>query len=235
MKRLIPGVLTVVIALSATVTAFAFDFSSDMVTTSNGQKYTSKIYMQGKKLRMESPQQPGYNIMRSDKNVMWMVMPEQKSYMEMKVDPSKQPRTEEKVEGEVSRRLLGPETIDGRPTDKYEIIYKEKENTTKMHQWMARDIKFPVKTAAVDGSWTVEYKNIKMGSQADTLFEVPAGYTKMGMPNMKDALQGGSRSEINAAPADNQVPETKDEEGGATSGGFLKKLPKLPLPKLPRW
>jgi outer membrane lipoprotein-sorting protein len=235
MKKLSLSSFAIVVSLLLTVSAFAIEFSSDMVTTASGQRHSSKIYMQGKKFRMESPEQPGYNIMRSDKNVMWMVMPEQKSYMEMKIDPSKQPRTEEKVEGEVSRKLIGSETIDGRGCDKYEITYKDRENTTRMHQWMAKDIKFPVKMAAVDGSWIVEYKNIKMGNQPDSLFEVPAGYAKMGMPSMRDALQGNQRNEVGAAPADNQPPEVKEEEGGSSSGGILKKLPKLPLPKLPRW
>jgi hypothetical protein len=30
----------------------------------------------------------------------------------------------------------------------------------------------------------MEYKNIKMGAQADSLFEVPSGYKKMAMPAM---------------------------------------------------
>jgi hypothetical protein len=49
---------------------------------------------------------------------------------------------------------------------------------------MATDIKFPVKMAAVDGSWTMEYKNINMGTQPDSLFELPSGYKKMTMPSM---------------------------------------------------
>ena len=235
MKKLLFSVVTLTVSQLLVIGAFAIEFSSDMVSTANGQKHSSKIYMQGKKFRMESPDQPGYNVMRPDKNVMWMVMPEQKSYMEMRIDPSRQPRTEEKVDGEVSRKLIGSETIDGRGCDKYEVTYKDRENTTKMYQWMARDIKFPVKTAAIDGSWIVEYRNIKMGNQPDSLFEVPAGYAKMGMPSMRDAFQGNQKSEAGAAPAENQPPEAKDEESSSSSGGILKKLPKLPLPKLPRW
>ena len=49
----------------------------------------------------------------------------------------------------------------------------------------------PVKTAAADGSWTVEYKNIDRGSQADSLFEVPAGFQKTAMPGMGAGGMGG--------------------------------------------
>lgn len=235
MKTLVSIILMAFLCLSSAFVAFALDFSSDMVSTANGQKHTSKIYMQAKKFRMETPEQPGYNIMRMDKNVMWMVMPDQKAYMEMKIDPSRQPRTEEKVEGEVSRKLIGSETIDGRATDKYEITYKDKEKTTKMYQWIAKDIKFPVKTAAIDGSWIMEYKNIKMGAQPDSLFEVPSGYEKMNMPSMKDAMGGMPKTEKDTAQMDNGSPEPKSDESTTQSGGLLKKLPKLSIPKLPKF
>ena len=53
----------------------------------------------------------------------------------------------------------------------------------------------PVKTAAVDGSWSQELKNIKMGSQSDSLFELPAGYQKMQMPQlpMMQGMPGGMK------------------------------------------
>jgi hypothetical protein len=146
--------------------------------------------MKDKKMRMENQRMPGYNIIRGDKNVMWMVMPPSKSYMEMKADPSNKPKTEEKIPGEISRKKIGSEKIDGHPTDKYEITYTNKGKTDKIYQWMATDISFPIKTAAVDGGFTQEYKNIKMGSQSDSLFEVPSGYKKMAMPMIPQRRNG---------------------------------------------
>ena len=171
-------------------TASAFEFSADMIMSASGQVMKGKIFMKDKKIRMENQGQPGYNIVRSDKNLMWMVMPSSKSYMEMKSDPSNKPRTEEKVPGEISRKKIGSEKIDGHPTDKYEITYTNKGKTDKIYQWMATDINFPIKTAAVDGSFTQEYKDIKIGGQSDSLFEVPSGYKKMAMPSMPQMPQG---------------------------------------------
>ena len=153
MRKLALSAAAISLCLFFATHALAIDMSSDMVSTANNQKHTSKIYMQGAKMRMESPQQPGYSIVRPDRNVVWMVMPEQKSYMEMRLDTSRQPRTGEKVQGEVSRKLLGLETVDGHPAQKYEVTYKDRETNQKMYQWMATDIKFPVKMAAIDGSW----------------------------------------------------------------------------------
>jgi hypothetical protein len=110
--------------------------------------------------------------------------------MEMKLNQSRQPGVGEKVQGEISRKLLGSETIDAHPAQKYEVTYTAQGKTTKMYQWMATDINFPVKMAAVDGSWTTEYKNIKMGGQTDDLFEVPGGYTKSEMPSIPGMPKG---------------------------------------------
>ena len=184
MRKAIPICGFVALILGLVTGAFAIEFSADMVSSAQGQTTTSKIFVKDQRFRMEPKGQPTYSIMRGDKQVVWMVMPDQNSYMEMKPSPSQQPKTEEKVRGEVSRKLIGPETVDGHPTQKYEVTYTEAGKTEKMHQWMATDIKFPVKMAAVDGSWTMEYKNINMGTQPDSLFEVPSGYKKMTMPSM---------------------------------------------------
>lgn len=169
--------------------ASAIEFSADTVMIAKDHTSTSKMYIKDKKIRMEAQGQQGYSIMRGDKNVVWMVMPAQKMYMEMKPDPSRKPKVDEKVRGEVSRKLIGSETIGGHPTQKYEVTSKVDGKTEKMYQWMATDIKFPIKSASINGDWTMEYRNIKMGGQADSLFEVPAGYSKKAMPGMPQGLK----------------------------------------------
>ncbi len=180
----------VAITLCLATVAWAAELSADVVTTTQGRTMTSKIIVKGDKSRMEGQGRPGYTIVRKDKEVVWLVNPAQKSYMEMKLNQSRQPGVGEKVQGEISRKLLGSETIDAHPAQKYEVAYTAQGKTTKMYQWMATDIKFPVKMAAVDGSWTTEYKNIKMGGQTDDLFEVPGGYTKSEMPSIPGMPKG---------------------------------------------
>ncbi len=186
MRRAVLICTGVLFAVALGGAALALEFSADMVSRAQGHTSESKLFVKDQKSRMEPKGQPTYTIMRGDKQVVWMVMPEQKSYMEMTPNPAQQPKTEEKVQGEVSRKLVGSETIDGHPTQKYEVTYTEPGKTEKvqMYQWIATDIKFPVKMAAVDGSWTVEYKNIKIGSQPEKLFEVPSDYKKTSMPGM---------------------------------------------------
>jgi hypothetical protein len=59
--------------------------------------------------------------------------------------------------------------------------------------WIAKGLNIPIKTAAEDGSWSMEYKNIQAGKQPDSLFEVPEGFTKFSynapsLSNMKKML-----------------------------------------------
>jgi hypothetical protein len=186
MKSCIRFVLVSIAVFLTAAPALAADFSSDVAQTSKAGTVNQKFFVSGEKLRMETASSVA--IIRPDKNVMWMLMPHQKMYMEMPIDPSKVPATSEKYQGEIERTLIGKEDVDGRITDKYRIVSTNAGAKTIIFQWFSPDIGIPVKTAAEDGSWTMEYKNIKMGGQPDSLFEIPAGYNKMSMemPSMDD-------------------------------------------------
>ncbi len=179
MKSGIRFVLVIVSVFLTASAALAMDFSCDVVHTSKAGIVNQKFFISGDKLRTESAE--SIAIIRPDKKVMWMFMPRQKMYMEMPLDPSKVPPTSEKYPGEIERTLIGKEDVDGRMTDKYRIVYTAADIKTAVFQWFAPDIGIPVKAAAEDGSWTMEYKNIKTGSQPDSLFEIPADYSKMSM------------------------------------------------------
>jgi len=162
---------------------FAAEFSADMINKAGGQTMQSKIYMKDNKIRMETKEEKTYSIVRMDKKIMWVIMPEEKSYMEMISDQLQQVPGE-KMKGEVGRKYLSSETVNGFPTKKYEVTIKNDEVSDKAYQWIATDLNFPIKMTALDGSWSTEYKNIKVGGQPDSLFEIPANYEKKAMPAM---------------------------------------------------
>jgi len=176
--------------VSFSSTALAIEFSADTITTmKGGQKAEGKMYFKPDKFRMDiKTNEDMVMITRMDKKVVWNIMLKQKSYMEMPFDPKNKPKVEEKYPGEMERKEVGRETIDGHPTTKYLITYKIDDQKNQVYQWLATDIKFPIKTAGVDGSWTQEFKNVKMASQPDNLFEVPQGYTKIQIPQMPGGM-----------------------------------------------
>ena len=211
--RIISVVLVVIISIFLFGgIAVAQDFSADMVSTTKAGVSTGKIFVAKEKTRMETLQT--IIITRIDKNVVWILMPAQRMYMEQPLKPENVVATTDKMPGEIERKLVGKETVGGKRTDKYRIVYTTADKKETVFQWIAAESGLPVKSAAVDGSWTIEYKNLKTGKQPDTLFEIPTGYQKfsLGVPVM---------------------PETKAEE--KTVEKEEKKPSKFPIriPKLP--
>lgn len=203
MKKVLALLGVGLLGLSLALPALAAEFSADVVRTAMGRQSSGKIYVKDNKVRMEGmrgPMGPGYTIVRQDRKVLWMVSPEQKAYMELSMEnqghgPGQQALSAERISGdkmpgEISRKELGRETLDGHPCVKSEITYQIGDQTHTIHQWMAQDIKMPIKTAAADGSWSVEYKNINKGPVSDSLFEVPGDYQKSQMPSIPAMGQG---------------------------------------------
>ena len=162
--------------------SWSYDFSADMVAKDKGQTMKGKAFVSGDKSRMEM--QEGVIITRLDKKVTWMLMAEQKMYVEGQIKPGAVPV--ERDSTRVEKVLVGKEAVDGKPATKYKMTFSEGRGKTTVYQWFLDGNGFPVKTAALDNSWSYEYKNIKEGTQPASLFEVPAGYKKMDMPAMPD-------------------------------------------------
>ena len=174
--------------------AFSQEFEADMVNTTRGGVYNAHINVGKDKMRMQTDD--NIVISRMDKGIAWMLVPAQKIYMEETIDPKNMQVTSEKVNGEVNRESLGSETVNGIKTDKYKVTYDMNGMEGTMYQWIAPSLNnMPVKSEAGDGSWTVEYTNIKTGPQDASLFEIPAGYNKMDIYNMGDLMKGMTNEE----------------------------------------
>ena len=71
---------------------------------------------------------------------------------------------------------MGTETLDGHPTTLYEVHAQEGTTIVDYYQWLATDIHFPLKLVRKDGSWSVEYRRVRMGHVSDFLFELPVNF-----------------------------------------------------------
>jgi hypothetical protein len=164
------------------VFVFASDFSADMVSVSSGTRAEGKIFVSEQKVRTEMA--GAVMISRLDMKVNWMIMPDQRMYMEQPFDPKMLSGVSEKMPGEIERTPLGKEMVDGRQADKYRVVYESAKGKESMLQWLDEASLIPVKMSAENGSWVIEYSNLNVGPQDPSLFELPAGYTKMAMPDI---------------------------------------------------
>lgn len=138
-----------VVLLFATA-AYAADFSAEMVSLTPQGNMTAKMYVSGQKSRLEMP--GSITISRIDKKMMWMLMPTQKAYFEQPIEANMTINTQEKLDGEVERTAIGKETVNGMNTTKYRVTYETAGRRDTVFQWIDDVNRFPVKTAAVDGS-----------------------------------------------------------------------------------
>ncbi len=81
---------------------------------------------------------------------------------------------------------LGTEEVNGRTCDHWQITDNHGRIT---NTWVDQKLHFPIKSVNEDGTW--ELTNIKEGEPDASLFQIPAGYTKMDMGNMMHGMPGG--------------------------------------------
>lgn len=190
MRKRIVGMIGLTVFCFAQIT-LAAEFSAEIVSKAKEGTFTGKIFAVNDKVRMEIP--GTVTITRTDKNVVWVLMPQQNMYMEQAFDPRNVAQVAEEVPGEIERKFIGDEAVDGKSTKKYHVIYEAMGEKAEIFQWIDPKTNIPLKTATIDNSWSMEYRNLKMRPQDSGLFEVPRGYTKFSMPNMTDiarAMQG---------------------------------------------
>jgi len=166
----------------------------------SGREGTHDIFVSHGNMRMEMQTPMGKGsmvvIFRKDKGVTWTLFPEEKFYMENKLDEAKLQKTFGKIPIDTKKEDLGTETVNGFKCSKMRV-----ETTTRM---MGREIKststvwtsdrldFPLRSQGKDGGF-MELRDIKSGSQPADLFEIPAGYAKRDMPSFGMGQMQNSR------------------------------------------
>jgi Domain of unknown function (DUF4412) len=183
---LLAAALPAVADLPEAKVEYAADSSME---TAQGAMQGRVFHARGKERReMNASGERMVTISRQDKKVMWMLMPEQKAYMEMALGSSTD-------QGDISgwafeQTVVGPEDLDGLKTTKSKVTAKGPRGEKMGGFWWTTADGVTVKMdmlALEKGSKMrikMELKNLKVGKQDPALFEIPAGYSKMQMPGM---------------------------------------------------
>lgn len=176
----------------ACVSAFAQQFSADMVRTKPEGSATSRVFVSGDHMRFEVKGQPQEHtaavVLNLKQDNGFMVLAENKSYVVMPsgskasampfftpADPDNAcPAWEKLVSKPGSCTKVGPDTVGGRDAVKYKGTAA---NGDTGNLWVDRKLNFVVKWEGEKGA--AEFRDIQEGPQAASLFEVPKGYDKV--------------------------------------------------------
>jgi len=183
-KHLLAGflVLTALGLLAGPISAA--EFSAVVVRRLNSQESQGKVYVKGDKVYREfvTGREVTITILRPDKEVIWMVMPGRKVYMEMPLTEEMTRELGQLAKDQASMTHLGTETVNGYLSDKYETSVKNNGGFIKHTMWVSKKLGVPIKITSPEGSFSMDYRDIKEGGVPDSVFEAPAGYQKMNKP-----------------------------------------------------
>ncbi len=188
------------------------DYSADLIMNVEGEIEGERLTIEGKinysktkrgdKERRELIIMGRKNvvIIRRDKQLTWVLMPEQNMYIEnilgVKSENDHDPMLYlESMDVKLTK--IGKETINNIGTTKYKIVVLDPDGEkSEGFLWLSKDnISVAMEgTSQHDGKLTQykhELKNLKVAKQNSELFEIPVGYNKFNMPSMGGMNPGG--------------------------------------------
>jgi hypothetical protein len=159
------------------------EYSADRVMETSAGTFEGKVYSAKDKERSETNMRGMTSVMilRRDKQLGWMLMPAQKMYQQMDFAKA-QAQSNGQAAEQVDITEVGSETIEGLSTTKYKLIMKD--GSAGGFMWFTREgimVKMDtvVKSGRDKSRMTITLKNVKIGSQDASLFELPSGYNAM--------------------------------------------------------
>lgn len=166
-------------------------FSYDMVSTVKGPQGTmtsqGKLYVSGKKMRMEMETQGMKSIiLYNGSGDAYMYIPSTKTAMKTPMPKEKPADQWAASEQDLTKfKIVDHETIDGVAC----VVVTTAENEVPVKAWLREDIGLPARMEYGDDTnkTVIEYKNYQVGPQDDSLFNLPAGVQVMDMSK----IQGG--------------------------------------------
>jgi hypothetical protein len=204
------------------------DYSTDMAMLTGGQvMQTLKLNVSGQKSRVEGltagPLGPIVSIHRRDKGLTWVLYPSRREYTEKALSVSQssgKPDLSSLDLGTLKKENLGKETVLGYACTKMRVTMGNMPNGRPMTPtiWVADTIDLPIRLEVM--GIVQENRNLKIGPQPASLFEIPAGYRKTQSPGagqLKGALPGMQMMESDSSAVQAQSRPDGDEEDQASA------------------
>ena len=175
------GYWWLLLVLTVPGVAWGAEFSALMMVKDDVKTMPGKIQVSDGKMRQEFADERGQTItiVRPDLKVIWVILPRQRSYMEI-------PLTK-KLPGQfiqiplqvVGKRLVGQERLNGYDTEKYEVSVPVGRRLEKQVYWVAPKLGLPIKMECRERQFSLEYRSIKEEKVPDRLFNLPPGLQKL--------------------------------------------------------
>jgi hypothetical protein len=189
------GALALVLFLSTT--ALAADvppypaFTADTEMKAGGNTQTGKVAFGKGKMRMEMAlgENTMVTIFDYGASKMYSLLPPPMGCMEQAIEKDPKDPLYASM-STVEEESLGEETIDGHPTKKVRVTAEVEGESHSSLLWKAKDLKdLPIRIAAEDGSFEMNYKNVVLGEPDAKLLTPPADCKANPFGAMMDSMK----------------------------------------------
>ena len=173
------GLLLLVLTVPAV--AWGAEFSALMMVKDGVKTMPGKIYVSDGKMRQEFVDEQGQTItiVRPDQKVVWVILPRQRSYMEIPLTKKLPGQFIQIPPQAVGKRLVGQERVNGYDAEKYEVSVPVGRGLEKQTYWVAAKLGLPIKMECRERQFSLEYKSIREEKVPDRLFALPPGFQKL--------------------------------------------------------
>ena len=106
----------------------ALDFSAERIVKSGKSVVTAHVNAKDDRWRFEFARPQGgasIIIVRMDLQSSWLILSKRRQYAEVPIAKEHQLAVSETMEGELSRELVGDQTLNGYPTELFEVTVSE--------------------------------------------------------------------------------------------------------------
>jgi len=178
-KRL--GFWGLLLILTVPGVAWGAEFSASMMVKDDAKIMPGKIQVSDGKLRQEFADEGGQTItiVRPDLKVVWVILPRQRSYMEIPLTTKLPGQFIQIPPQALQKRLVGQERLNGYDTEKYEVSVPVGRGLEKQTYWVAAKLGLPIKMECRERQFSLEYKSIREEKVPDRLFALPPGLQKL--------------------------------------------------------
>ena len=154
----------------------ALDFSAERIVKSGKSVVTAHVNAKDDRWRFEFAQPQGgasIIIVRMDRRISWLILSKRRQYLEVPIANNHRLVLSETMEGELSREFVGEQTLNGYPTELFEVTVAESGGSRQYYQWVTKVQRFPVQTVSKQGKWSEEFRHVIFTEQSPFLFELP--------------------------------------------------------------
>jgi len=181
----------VLLVLTVPGMARGAEFSALLLVKDGGKTMPGKIYVLDGKMRQDFIDETGQTItiVRPDKHVVWVIIPQERTYMEMPLKIRLPGQFIQIPPQALGKRLVGRDRVSGYEVDQYEVTVPGRAGLEKQTFWVAPKLGLPIKMECRRRHFSLEYTNIKEGGVPARLFNLPPGLHKTTLAGFADEVE----------------------------------------------